>query len=55
MKLRMKLRGGAPASRVAGRGELPGRTNYLIGREPENGAEESFASSESSTRTSIRV
>ena len=33
--LRMKLRGGSPASRVAGRGELPGRTNYLIGRDPE--------------------
>jgi uncharacterized repeat protein (TIGR01451 family) len=33
--LRMTLRGGAPASRVAGRGELPGRTNYLIGRDPE--------------------
>ena len=33
--LRMKLRGGAPASRVAGRGEFPGRTNYLIGRDPE--------------------
>jgi len=31
--LRMKLRGGSPASRVAGRGELPGRTNYLIGRD----------------------
>jgi uncharacterized repeat protein (TIGR01451 family) len=33
--LRMKLRGGSPASRVAGRGELPGKTNYLIGRDPE--------------------
>lgn len=33
--LRMKLRGGSPASQVTGRGELPGRTNYLIGRDPE--------------------
>lgn len=33
--LRMTLRGGSPASKVTGRGELPGRTNYLIGRDPE--------------------
>jgi uncharacterized repeat protein (TIGR01451 family) len=33
--VRMKLRGALPAAQVTGRGELPGRTNYLIGRDPE--------------------
>ena len=33
--VRMKLRGALPASQVTGRGELRGKTNYLIGRDPE--------------------